>query len=457
MLKLRKIITLLIFGFLFGVAGASFSPSIYSWVGLFSLLSLICCLLAILYRQDKVYIISSILFFGVTLGLIRFSFSNNLLNRPLPDCSSAKNLCVGSIISNPDKRDNSTRLIVRLDNYQNKVLIFTDNFSDYSYGDKISFVGEVVRPSNFLTDEGEVFDYQNYLRARGINQVTYRPQLNLISQNKKFSLRSFLFYLKNNFLVKLRQNLPEPSASLAGGLVLGDKSGLGREVEDNFRLAGISHIVVLSGYNITIIAESVLKFFFWLHLPWVSMFGVFAIVIFVMMVGGEASVVRAACMGIIALFARQNGRTYSAGVALLFAGFLMVLWNPFLLIFDLGFQLSFLATLGLIYLSPFFDKLFAKVVTNKNNWLGLREIIITTLSAQLAVYPWLLLKIGNVSWIGFIANIFILPIIPLAMFFSFLTGLGGLFSGALGWVVGLPTYFFLAYIIKMASFFAHLL
>lgn len=452
---MRKILILIIFGFLFGVAWASFTSSIISWVGLFLILGLTFCLLAIGRERGYFFLAFGIFFFGLCLGLIRFNVSNNLLNQPLASCSTL-NPCTGLIVANPDQRDTATRLILRLDNYDTKALIFADNFSNYSYGDQISLVTDVVRPSNFLTDQGEVFDYQNYLRARGINQVAYRPQLTLISRNNGSRLKSFLFSLRNNFLAKLRESLPEPKASLAGGLVLGDKSGLGREVEDNFRLAGVSHIVVLSGYNITIIAETVLKFFVWLHLPWAWLFGIMAVILFVVMVGGEASVVRAGCMGIIALFARQYGRTYDAGVALLFAGFLMVLWNPFLLVFDLGFQLSFLATLGLVYLVPLFDKRLSKEAKN-SSWFGLREIIITTLSAQLAVYPWLLFKLGEVSWIGFIANIFILPIIPVAMLASFLTGLLGFLSFNLSWLVGLPTYFLLAYIIKMASFFAHLL
>lgn len=457
MVRLRKIFILLIFGFLCGVAWASFSNSVISWIGFFLVLSVVFCLLATLHKGSLFFLTSSFLFFGLCLGLIRFNISDNLVNQGLPDCSPSSNPCSGLIIANPDQRDSSTRLIVRLDDYDTKVLVFVDNFIDYSYGDRVALTGKFKKPENFLTDQGEVFDYKNYLRVRGIRLISYQPNITLISSGNGLLIKSTLFSLRNNFLAKLRESLPEPKASLAGGLVLRDKSGLGEEVEDNFRLAGVSHIVVLSGYNITIIAETVLKFFVWLQLPWSWLFGVISIIIFVVMVGGEASVVRAACMGIIALIARQYGRTYIAGSALFFAGFLMVLWNPFLLVFDLGFQLSFLATLGLIYLSPIFDLVFGKIMKNQASWFGLREIIGTTLGAQLAVYPWLLFKFGEVSWVGFISNIFILPIIPLAMFASFMTGLLGFISSPLGWFVGLPTYFLLSYVINMAKFFAHLL
>jgi competence protein ComEC len=210
------------------------------------------------------------------------------------------------------------------------------------------------------------------------------------------------------------------------------------------------------------------------------------------MTGGEAAAVRSAVMGAIALIARRYGRTYDAGVALIVAGFLMVLWNPRLLAFDLGFQLSFLATLGLIYLSPvvefFINKITGlvrsrisgslekrlltspapepvrnatssepEVVFRTGFWSGLKELICTTTGAQLAVYPWLLYKMGNASLIGFIANIFILPPIPIAMFLSFLTGITGFLSNFLSLLISYPTYFFLAYILKMAHIFASLL
>jgi len=248
---------------------------------------------------------------------------------------------------------------------------------------------------------------------------------------------------------------------------------LGQKTEDEFRQAGLSHIVVLSGYNITIVAENVLKLFSWFSPVWSWLLGLGSIFLFVLMTGGEAAAVRSAVMAGLALIARRFGRTYDAGVALIFAGFLMVLWNPRLLVFDLGFQLSFLATLGLIYLSPLVEQLGS--LTSKLGWLaknrfsrsemgfcasflsGLKEIIITTTGAQLAVYPWLLWRAGNASLVGFISNIFALPAVPLAMFFSFATGLVGFISHFLSLLVSYPTYFLLEYILQVAHWFASLL
>jgi hypothetical protein len=87
---------------------------------------------------------------------------------------------------------------------------------------------------------------------------------------------------------------------------------------------------------------------------------------------------------------------------------------------------------------------------------GLKELICTTTGAQLAVYPWLLYKMGNASFIGFIANIFVLPPIPIAMFLSFLTGITGFISNFISLLISYPTYFLLAYVLKMAHIFASL-
>ncbi|MFA6476238.1 MAG: ComEC/Rec2 family competence protein [Candidatus Paceibacterota bacterium] len=503
MANLRKILALLVFGFIGGITFSSFINWALPWVGLFLLLALTFLILFFLFARQKFFLALAIIFVGVILGLIRFNFDQKI-ETALPDCSSSARPCLAVIVADPDRRDASTRLVIELlrnatssepevvFRKSSRVLAIVDNFTNYSYGDKVELVGKIERPQNFLTDQNTVFDYQNYLLVRGIEQTVYQPKLKIISRSNGSAVKTSLYSLKNNFLANLRRALPEPSASLAGGLILGDKGGLGKKTEDEFRKAGVSHIIVLSGYNITIVAESVLYFFAWLTPAFSWLLSIGSIFLFVLMTGGEAAAVRSAVMGAIALIARRYGRTYDAGVALIVAGFLMVLWNPRLLAFDLGFQLSFLATLGLIYLSPvvefFINKITGlvrsrisgslekrlltspapepvrnatssepEVVFRTGFWSGLKELICTTTGAQLAVYPWLLYKMGNASLIGFIANIFILPPIPIAMFLSFLTGITGFLSNFLSLLISYPTYFFLAYILKMAHIFASLL
>ncbi|OJI09623.1 MAG: hypothetical protein COV08_00565 [Candidatus Vogelbacteria bacterium CG10_big_fil_rev_8_21_14_0_10_49_38] len=461
MAKLRAATLYLVGGFAFGVAWGGAVGFDWSVAGLVLLLSLAWASLFIIKRQ-KLFLIFALVALGALFGLIRFAWADRLSLSLDQVCLPATKVdqlsCEGLVVSDPDRRDLTTRLVVQLDGEQGdlsgrwpKVLVTVDNFTNYAYGDRLVISGRWQKPENFLTETGRVFDYQNYLAARDITQVVYHPKIEILARGEGWTVKAWLFKLKHGFLANLRRALPEPSATLGGGLLLGDRGGLGEQTEENFRRAGLSHLVVLSGYNITIVADNMLRFGAWLWPAGSWLFGVGAVLLFVIMTGGEASVVRAALMGSIALVARRYGRPYEASIALLVAGFLMVLWQPRLLVFDLGFQLSFLATLGLIYLSPWVDRQLKRV---KFKFGGLREIVSTTMAAQLAVYPWLLYKTGNATLIGFVSNIFALPVIPWAMFLSFLTGLAGFVAETLAVLAGYPTYLILWYVLAIAERFS---
>jgi competence protein ComEC len=189
---------------------------------------------------------------------------------------------------------------------------------------------------------------------------------------------------------------------------------------------------------------------------------VVAVILFAMMTGGGPTVVRASIMAIIALFARQSGRTYEATRALIIAGLIMLIWNPKVLVFDLGFQLSFLATLGLIYLAPIIGSKIESLRQNNAiyriilRWKWLCEIVILTIAAQLAVYPWIVYKMGELSLVALPANILVLPTISIAMFFGFLTGVIGFVSTILSLPFAWVTLALLTYILKLVELLASL-
>jgi len=519
MTKIRQILTLVIGGFLVGILLASFVDFGWSIIGLFLILALAFGGL-FLKEKSRIFAVVAIICFGLVLGLARFSFVRDSAENKkiITSCSQSQKVmkeepvgCRGLVITDPDRREKTTRLVIeevvrdpislreKRSLTTSKILVITDNFTDYFYGDQIEIIGKIERPQNFLTEppspnasarQSKVFDYQNYLKVRGIEYVAYYPKIKIFAHNQGSMIKAGLFDFKNNFLANLRQVLPEPSATLGGGLILGDKGGLGQKTENEFRRAGISHIIVLSGYNITVAAKGAMIIFSFILGAWSWLAGIVAIILFVLMAGGEAAAVRSAFMVGLVLLAQRFGHKFNAGVALLTAGFLMVLWNPRLLVFDLGFQLSFLATLGMVYISPLVAKLLSSAnkflrsrfsrsemglrgnlehesqllrkttsgsleVAFLKSWPGaLKELVATTTGAQLAVYPWLLLQTGNATLIGFISNIFILPAVPLAMLGSFITGLLGFISYYLSLLISYPTYFLLAYILKLAHWFS---
>lgn len=212
--------------------------------------------------------------------------------------------------------------------------------------------------------------------------------------------------------------VPEPHASLLGGLVFGAKRSLGTELLDKFRTAGVIHIVVLSGYNVTIVADAIMRALSFLPQTFSMMFGGAGIILFAIMTGGNATIVRASVMALLVVIARATGRVYEITVALIVAGFLMILHNPKILAFDASFQLSFLATLGLVYLAPLLERYFHFVPKK----FQIREFALSTTATQLFVLPFLLYRIGEISLVALPANILILAFVPLTMFFWFSCG-----------------------------------
>lgn len=210
--------------------------------------------------------------------------------------------------------------------------------------------------------------------------------------------------------------------------------------------------MVLSGYNISIVSENTIRVLSYLPVAKIArtLIATIGVILFAIMAGGSATVVRAAIMGILILWARDTGKIYQALSALVFAAFLMTLINPKIIRFDASFQLSFLATAGLIFMSPRIEKYF---LWFPNFW-KLRENLISTISTQIFVLPLLIYLGGNFSWRTIPANLMILSAMPVTMFFGFLTGLAGFASYYLSWLIAWPVYWLLAYelwVVKMFS------
>ena len=346
-------------------------------------------------------------------------------------------------------------------NSNSLILLVADRFPELEYGDKISVSGKLELPKNFLSESGTEFDYISYLSKDKIHFIIYRPELYPTSSSST-ELRgarkivATLYLLKKIFIEKISAVVPEPNSSLLGGLIFGVKQSLGAELLDDFRKVGLIHIVVLSGYNITIIAIGIFYLTSFLGKRNLSfILSAIFIILFSIMVGLGATVIRASIMALIAILARFLGRPSDALRFLFIAGFLMLLWNPLLLFYDPSFQLSFMATFGLILFSPFvFSKL--NFVPEK---FGLREIVSATIAVQFFVLPLLIRMSGFVSIVSFIANPLVLPLVPWAMAFGALTGALGIlpFVGQIvSWPVGVLSYFISQIIIGVTEFGANL-
>jgi competence protein ComEC len=246
--------------------------------------------------------------------------------------------------------------------------------------------------------------------------------------------------------------LGEPHSALAGGLVVGEKASLGNDLIDDFRKAGLIHIVVLSGYNITIIASSIRKILSFLPRNISIILGGIGIILFGILVGGGATVIRSCIMASIALFAEYIRRDYNVLRTLFIALALMLIQNPLILLYDPSFQLSFLATFGLIILSSPIEKRIL-FITEK---MGIRSLIASTLATQIFVSPYILYMMGQISIVGIFVNIIVLPVIPITMLMVFISGFSGFIYYPLSQLFGWISHFLLSYELFMVRYFANL-
>jgi len=353
----------------------------------------------------------------------------------------------GLVIQNPERGD-SQQLVVKLfPPYSGNILVRVQPHPSFDYGDMINFNGMIQNP--------EPASYADYLSKDGIFGVASIRQAELVSKNNGSSIRASLFKFKEKIILNLQKTLSSEKAAFMSGLILGERAEFSQDFKTAMKNSGVTHLVALSGYNITIIVialSALLNYFLSKRLTFI--FTTLTILAFVLMTGAEASVVRAAIMGFIVLLATQTSRVFSVRNAIVLAAFFMLVANPKLLRFDAGFQLSFLALAGIVYLSPALKKFFK--ISVASDFLALKENFFTTLSAQLFVLPILISVFGGVSPVSLITNFLILSLIPLTMSLGFiLASLGFIFNYLaliFGWFVNL----FLSYEIFIIKFFGQI-
>lgn len=259
----------------------------------------------------------------------------------------------------------------------------------------------------------------------------------------------FLDALRETISQTVRQSLPEPQASLLLGMMLGVKSGFPSDFYQALRVTGTLHVVVVSGYNITVLINALGKGLVFLPLRirfFVIALGIF---LFVSLVGFEPPVIRAAIMGSLALLATVAGRQKDALRALLIAGGAMLLVNPEWLS-DLSFQLSFLAALGLITFVPVFDRLIP------GKGAPLREELTTTLAAQIMVWPLIAYRFGQASLLSPLVNALVLWTVPIATVFGMVTTTLAIFVKQVGYLIMLPINLLLTYFAQVVRWFSSL-
>lgn len=404
----------------------------------------------LLYRKPLL-VIQAIFLCAVALGLVRVAVMPPVLPSGVADQIGEQVSFEGIVVKDPDQRENSLRLTIEVGDELAgaTLLVVADPYADVSYGDRVRVAGTLARPEPFESGEGRVFRYDQFLMKDGIGLMVSFANVERLSGREGWwpLMRGVLADVRTSFMDALGAALPEPHASLAAGILVGGKQGLGDSLLDAFTITGLVHIVVLSGYNVMVVAESVLAGVrsFLARRTALIVAGV-TIGLFVLAAGAGSASVRAGLMAGIALFGRATNRRYDAFRGLVVAGLAMVIWNPYLLAFDPGFQLSFIATAGLIFGVPLIEPKLGFIRPTL-----MRELVATTIAAQIAVLPLLLYQTGMLSFASLAANVLVLPAVPLAMGLSLLSGIIGFLIPLAAPLLSFPTYAVLSYLIVIAE------
>lgn len=367
-----------------------------------------------------------------------------------------KIILIGIISAEPALKEKSQQLTIEIlaedgpRAAKNKMLVMTSRYPEYQYGDKLKIIGHLKSPSEDING----FNYRNYLKKDRIYSVMEWPEIELLERGLGNPVYKTLFSFKNKLKESLNRTMSPPQSGLLEALFFGDENNISKEWKDKFNLTGTRHITAVSGMNITIVSALIFSFLlslgFWRQQAFYI--SIVLIIFYILMTGAPSSVVRAGIMGILFLTAQHFGRMSSAWRAIIFAASLMLFFNPFLLRLDIGFQLSFLAMAGLIFLQPFFLDFFKKIP----NFFQLRCSLAATLSAQIFVLPLLIYNFGRIPLLSPLANILIVPLLPLITVLGFVFSLLGIFFQPLGQILSWPAWLFLKYITAIIDFFSQI-
>ncbi len=364
-----------------------------------------------------------LLLVGLAIGIFRIAGAP--ITPPPGDLSERAGRTVtgtGVVASYPEPGSGRQRAVVEVESkdQRGKVYVYADPYPELKPGDVLTLKGKLQRPEPF-----DGFDYPKYLGKDGIYSVMYKPKFTIVGHRN--TLNGLVYPARHAFLEKLSATFNEPAAGFLAAILVGDRTGLPDSIVAAFRKTGTIHVMALSGYNISILVAALVAILgrrrrvIWLVFVLIAAFVIF--------VGPSASVVRAALMGSFMLFGQVLGRPQEAVLACVVTAAGMLLAQPWALRYDLGFDLSFLATIGIL--------LFEPAITARLSRLPevIRDIVSPTIAASVPAMPLIAATFGTVSLISPVANIAIVPLVPWLMLGGFVATLAAFVSTGLAAVV----------------------
>ncbi len=394
-------------------------------------------LLTLFWRRSKLLVVGIVLL-SVLLGIWRYGVADGVSQ----DVSIGFGVEISStmeIMEEPDVGAEYTELVVQSSNQKGRILLYVPKYPEYYFGDVLSVAGVLTEPPII-----EGFDYKKFLSSKGIYAIIFHPKIELAKRGEG----SFIFIIKERFRGVINRHLPPPHSEILSAMILGDKGRMSDSLKEKLNIAGVRHITAVSGMHVAILSGIVLSMLLGLGL-WRSKATILAslfIVLFVMLTGFQPSAIRAGLMGGLVLFSQNMGRVNVGVRILVFVAVLMLLFNP-LLISDVGFQLSFLAVLGITLFLPF----TRGVIRFVPDAFQLRDVLGMTITAQVFTLPLLVWYFGGFSVISLLTNLLIVPLLPFVLGLGFLLMLVGVVWAGFGYLLFLPVFFLLDYIVRVIN------
>jgi competence protein ComEC len=376
----------------------------------------------------------------------------NIANDKLSKLNGKGQVVLTGVISGePDVRETSQKLDVRVSN--STILVTVDRYLEYNYLDKIKITGKLEAP--MVTPD---FNYKDYLLKDHIYSVMNFGKVELVSQKHQYNAASYLYekilFVKQKLEQAVQNNFLPPHSLLLEGIIFGNNKNMTADLRDKLNAAGLRFLTAISGVHVIILSALLISLLMYFPFKKSHAFylSIILIWLYVILTGFTASGIRAAIMGSIFIFATVFGRQNTSSRTIVLAGALMLMQNPLLLIYDVGFQLSFMASFGIIYLKPIINNLLKKLFREK--FREPADLLSVTFAAQIFTLPIMIFNFGTMSLMAPITSILILPIMPLILAFGFLFSISAAISSVLGWIFYVPCWLLITYFLKIVEIFS---
>jgi competence protein ComEC len=425
------------------------------------------------FRQRKKLIVSiSLLILALLGGIVRYQSTLLDEDKNYVQFYNDKNAVElkGMISQAPDVRDKSTHIflshleiksVATWKKVGGQALLFVPRFPAYNYGDELLVKGKLETPQAV-----EDFDYAGYLANQGIYSTMLSPKITVTGTGHGWGPLGWVYDLRNRLSEAMAATLPEPQASLAQGMILGIRGNITPELQDNFIRSGTTHILVISGSQFNIVAGLLVAAGIWIFgkkrflYIWLALA---AIWIYAILTGLGPPVIRSAIMVSLFLAAELLGRQKSAVVVLAFAAAVMVAITPQLLR-DASFQLTFMSTIGMVFVAPRFQSWGKKVISVRMGEEGflvstvhwISDSLFVTLGVTIVIWPILAWYFGLFSIVSPIATLLVLPALPYLIFSGTAASVVGVFLMPVGQVIGWLAWLSASYMLVVINGFANL-